>query len=90
MEKKILSRRGKYDYCIKVLQNEVGLTHKEARAYLSKRWEPPRGLAEHWHMSLDEVYDFIKASEEKVKATGKSESELFGEYRLGLVCISEY
>jgi len=83
MDKENNSAVDKHNRCIKILR-EIGLTQREADAFLSHRWDMPEGLAEHWGISTDEFDAIFDSAQAKVAATGKSERELFGKNQINM------
>lgn len=70
----------KREQCMKILRKEVGLSSREAEAYVMRAWAYPGALAEEWGISWGELDAIYTAAKQKIVATGKSDKELFGQY----------
>ena len=74
-----------YAVCMYQLQRKAKLSFKEARAYLCVNWEHPTTIAEEYGITKNEVHNLMRRSKKKVDATGLTDEEIFGEYRIGLL-----
>jgi len=91
IERKIEIRGSKvvrdYAMCMLLLQDQAGLSYKEARAVLYRMWESIDSLAKEFDISYEGVYNLVRRGDEKVKSTGKTVEEICGEYRLPICLI---
>ncbi|MDR3206126.1 MAG: hypothetical protein LBT41_03400 [Candidatus Methanoplasma sp.] len=74
--------RRKYAMCVLRLQELAGLPYKEARVYLSDRWESEEEVMDDLDLSRTAFRNLVRRSREKVSASGFSDAEIFGDYAL--------
>ena len=69
----------RYACAIYRLQEEAGLTFKEARALLTPE-QDDKDLAEMWGCSLENIYNLARRGREKVKKITGDDHEKYREY----------
>ncbi|MDR3206125.1 MAG: hypothetical protein LBT41_03395 [Candidatus Methanoplasma sp.] len=74
--------RLKYAMCMLGLQEIAGLSYKEARVYLSSRWESEEEIMDDLDLSRAAFRNLVRRSREKVSTSGFSDAEIFGDYAL--------
>ena len=62
------------------LQTRAGLSYKEARAYLIESYESTFTMADYFETSLQAVYNLQRRAKNKVKKSGMTLEEIFGEH----------
>jgi len=82
------SQHDRWVHCKRALQEKAGLSGMEARAYLMNDWEVPESVAMDLGMSLDELYTIKNRAMAKVKTSGLSRRDLFGEMAMETVLIT--
>ncbi|MCL1984024.1 MAG: hypothetical protein FWG58_01335 [Methanomassiliicoccaceae archaeon] len=62
------------------LQTRVGLSYKEARAYLIESYESTFTMADYFGTSLQAVYNLQRRAKSKVRKSGMTLEDIFGEH----------
>ena len=69
----------RYEHAVYRLQDEIGLTFKEARVILTPHQEIAE-LAEKWGCSLENIYNLARSARKKVKEFTGGDPSLYEEY----------
>ena len=83
MDEEILSvaTQSEYRYeCMRILRKDVKLSSREAYAYMMDGWAYPKAVADDWGITLDELDKIYERAKKKIRATGKTDKEIFGKY----------
>lgn len=76
----ISGSRERYAVCMLLLEEEAGLTYREARAILHHSREEISDLAKIYGITEQGVYNMIRRAEKKIRDSGKTQSGILGEY----------
>ena len=79
----------KYAMNLMLLQKELGLSYKEARALMIDRWETPSEMAADLDMDIHSVYNMERRSAKKLEKSGKTYVDIVGDYYMPLILILE-
>lgn len=69
----------RYAMAMLILQENAGLTFKEARAFLAYSRESNLELAVEWGVTIQAISNLCRRAERKIEATGQSIEEILGE-----------